>query len=239
MRENSLQWQSSSYKICIPGASPSANGGLCKGILFRIKKLYFFPSRILFVCKTSHTHPWPCRHTTVLILLWFMFHSLHISKAQCTDLQPTSRLVNGSLEVLPPLGELCSAEVRHKIMGFNTCPTARQQKFSPYFIKAGLDQGCSGSGLILLDFHSSHLHHSTSIHWLWQASFPHPFFLSPLCFSPSLLSFAQPGSSHHWFLQALIYEWYKQHFGNLPLRANFLLCGTPAFNSRERKQPPQ
>lgn len=139
--------------------SPSANRGLCKGILFRIKNLYFFPSRILFVCKASHTHPWLCRHTTVLILLWFMFHSLHISKAPCTELQPTSRLVNGSLEVLPQLGELCSAEVQHKMMGFKTCPTARQQKFSPYFIKAGLEQGCSRSRLILLDFHSSHLHH--------------------------------------------------------------------------------
>ena len=71
-----------------------------------------------------------------------MFHSLHISKAACTELQPTSRLANSSLEVLLHLGQLCSAEVQHKMMGLKTAPKATQQKFSPYFTKAGLGQGC-------------------------------------------------------------------------------------------------
>lgn len=68
-----------------------------------------------------------------------MFHSLHISKAACTELQPTARLVNSSLEVALHLGQLCSAGIQHKTMGFKT---ATQQKFSPYFAKAGLGQGC-------------------------------------------------------------------------------------------------
>lgn len=58
----------------------------------------------------------------ILILLWFMFHSLHISTVACTELQPTSRLVNSSLEVLLHLVQLCSAEVKYKMMGFNTYP---------------------------------------------------------------------------------------------------------------------
>lgn len=58
----------------------------------------------------------------ILILLWFMFHSLHISTVACTELQLTSRLVNSSLEVLLHLVQLCSAEVEYKMMGFNTYP---------------------------------------------------------------------------------------------------------------------
>lgn len=203
--------------------------------------MYIFSFRILFVCKTSHTPPWLCKHATILILLWFMFHSLHISKAACTDLQPTSRLVNSSLEILLHLGQLCSTEDLQKMMGFKTASMATQQKFAP---SLGQDWAkavicCSASRLILLDFHSSHLHHGASIHWQWQTSFPHPLLpLSPVFLSQPT-SFAQLGSSQRWILQALVYEWYRQHFGNLSLRANFLLHGTPAFNSRERKQPPQ
>lgn len=129
--------------------------------------MYIFSFRILFVCKASHTPPWLCKHTTILILLWFVFHSLHISKAACTALQPTSRLVNSSLEILLRLGQLCSAEVLQKMMGFKTASMATHQKFPPSlrqgWAKAAIR--CSGSRLILLDFHFSHLHHGAAIHW--------------------------------------------------------------------------
>lgn len=114
----------------------------------------FFFFRIFFVCKASHTPLWLCRHTAILILLQFMFHSLHIREAVCTELQPTSRLVNSSLEVLLHLGQLCSAEVQHKMMGFKTAPMATQQKFSPNCTKAGLwwtVTHCNRSGLTLFD----------------------------------------------------------------------------------------
>lgn len=83
-----------------------------------------------------------------------MFHSLHISEVASTELQSTSRLVNSSLEVLPHLGQLCSAEVQHKMMGFNTAPMVTQQKFAPYCTKAGLGWAviCSnGPRLALFD----------------------------------------------------------------------------------------
>lgn len=67
-----------------------------------------------------------------------MFHSLHISEVASTELQSTCRLVNSSLEVLLHLGQLCSAEVQHEMVGFSTAPMAAQQKFSPYCTKAGL-----------------------------------------------------------------------------------------------------
>lgn len=205
--------------------------------------MYIFSFRILFVCKASHTPPWLCRHTMILILLWFMFHSLHISKVVRTELQPTSRLVNSSLEeVLLHLGQLCSIEVQHKMVMFKTAPMETQQKFSPYFTKAGLGQACHMLQRIKAD--PSWLSFLTP-----SPQCPHPSAVTNIL-SPPLLplssillslptSFAQLGSSQRWFLQALIYEWYRQRFGNLPLRANFLLCGTPAFNSRERKQPAQ
>lgn len=71
-----------------------------------------------------------------------MFHSLHISKAARTELQPTSRLVNSSLEVLLHLGQICSAEVQHKMIGFKIAPMETHWKFSFCFTKAGLGQGC-------------------------------------------------------------------------------------------------
>lgn len=168
-----------------------------------------------------------------------MFHSLHISKAACTELQPTARLVNSSLEVALHLGQLCSAGIQHKTMGFKT---ATQQKFSPYFAKAGLGQGCQvlqrikadPTWLSFLTPSPQCLHPSAMANILSPPLLP----LSPVLLSQPT-SFAQLGSSQRWFLQALIYEWYRQCFGNLPLHANFLLCGTPAFNSRERKQAPQ
>lgn len=83
-----------------------------------------------------------------------MFHSLHISEVVSTELQSTSRLVNSSLEVLFHLGQLCSAEIQHKMMGFNTAPMATQLKLSPYCTKAGLGWAvicCNRSRLTLFD----------------------------------------------------------------------------------------
>lgn len=109
------------HRICKPRAFPSVNTVFHDAILFRVKYA-FLSFRILFVCKGSYAHPWLCRCTTVLILHWFMFHSLYFSTMMRTVLQPTSRLVNSSLEVFLHLLQLCSSEFECKMIEFNNSP---------------------------------------------------------------------------------------------------------------------
>lgn len=152
-----------------------------------------------------------------------------------------SRLVNSSLEIFLHLLQLCSSEFKCKMTDFNNpSPTENQQKYSLFFSDAWSGQHCTMLLWVDATQLSFLIPSPQGLHSSIMTNIITPSFLPQLSILLSqTLSFAQLGLKQQWFLQTLIYEWYRQSFGNFPLLANILLCRTPAFNSRERKQPSQ